>query len=222
MNKLTKSLMFPAISLLIVAMIYGGLSIANLNNQTKDLQKQNQNITFNVANLQTNFNQLQSEENQTAGINNNLQQNLTAAEKQIAELQKTTSDNSTSNAVATAPAAITKTIIQTIDQPVAENQATVIIDKDGSYLGGIYQVELQAGDNAYTVLERAAEQNKFTIETTNWGGDLGICIDGFNGDDHFSDGKYWAFYYNGVSSDAGVSNQLIFNGDVIEFRIETY
>lgn len=221
MKKIAKSLIFPAISVLIVAIIYAGLSIVNLNNRTATLQKQNQTIAFNASNLQGELNQIQSQVNQAVNLNNNLQQSLTTAQKQIASLQ-TKTNTRTSNNIIAEPAVITKTITQTVDRQVVANQATLIIDADGSYKGGIYQVDLQASDNAFTVLERASQQNKFTIETTNWGGDLGVSIDGFDGDDHFSDGKYWSFYYNGNSSMVGVSNQPIFRGDVIEFRIETY
>ncbi|MCX6810945.1 MAG: DUF4430 domain-containing protein [Candidatus Berkelbacteria bacterium] len=217
MNKLFKSLAFPAISILIVTIIYGGLSIASLNNQTKDLKKVNQTSANSIADLQNQLSQIQNKVNQTLNLNDNLQQSLSAAQKQISGLQ-------TKSTVQTAstPTVITKTITQTVDQQVFTNQATVIIDKDGSYQGGIYQVNLQSDDNAFTILQRAAQQNNFTIKTTDWGGNLGVSIDGFNGDNHFSDGKYWSFYYNGNSSMVGVSNQSIFRGDVIEFRIETY
>lgn len=212
MKKIVKSLIFPAISVLIVAIIYGGLSIVNLNNQTKTLQKQNQVFTFNASNLQDELNQIQVRVEQTISLNSSLQQSLVAAQKQIAYLQ-TKANIKASSSVVAEPAVITKTITQTVTQEVEKNQAQVIVDRAGKY-----SVDLQAGDAAFDVLKRASEQNNFALDYST-DPTYGAFINGINGIMPYNK-YYWFFYYNGNSSKVGVSSQPISKGDVIEFRYE--
>ena len=219
MKKILKSLIFPAISILIIAIIYSSLSIESLNTQAKELQNQTHTATFDTDNLESRINQIQSEieqiklsSKQLDIQNNNLRQSLTSAQNQIAYLQ-TKANIKASSSVVAEPAVITKTITQTVTQEVEKNQAQVIVDRAGKY-----SVDLQAGDTAFDVLKRASEQNNFALDYSS-DPTYGAFINGINGIMPYNK-YYWFFYYNGNSSMVGVSSQPISKGDVIEFRYE--
>lgn len=222
MKKILKSLIFPAISILIIAIIYTGLSIENLNNQTKALQKQNQTNVFNTNDLQNKLGQLQSEVDQTKALarqaqnlNDSLKQSLTSAQKQIYALQ---SGAKTTTTLATAePITITKTVTQTIDRLVVSNQAAVIIDGVGNY-----RIDLKADDTAFDVLMRANNLYGLNIKYYTYA-DMGAFITSINGitPDYSKTHQYWAFYYNGSSSKYGVSSVDVSQNDSIEMRLVT-
>ena len=209
MNKIFKSLVFPAISILIICMIYGGLTIVNLNNKSNDLQKQNQISADNVSNLQAQLNQLQSKVDQTLSLNNDLQQSLSATQKQLSGLQTKSNVQTVS-----APTIITKTITQTVDRPVILNQATVTIENVGSY-----KVDLQSGDNAFTALQRAASQNNFNLKYDTYS--FGVFITNIGGIAPTGN-QYWAFYYNGTFSNVGASDQPVHLGDNIVWQLASF
>lgn len=213
MNKIFKSLVFPAISLLLVTIIYGGLSIESLNIQTKALQKQNQDIAFNASNLENKLNQIQTEVDQANSLNSNLSLNLVSAQKQIAALQAG-SGNKISSSIIAQPAVITKTVTQTIDRPIILDQATVTIENVGSY-----KVDLQAGDNAFKVLQRAASQNNFTLKYDTYS--FGVFITSI-GNITPKGNQYWAFYFNGAFSQVGASDQPVAKGDSIFWQLASF
>ncbi len=220
MKKIVKSLIFPAIAILIVAIIYAGLSIENLNNQTKVLQKQNQTITYNANSLQNTLSQLQNEVNQTKfrvnqseDLNNSLKQSLAAAQKQILALQANTKTKTSANLIPE-PVIITKTITQTINQPVVLNQASVIIENVGSF-----KVNLQAGDNAFSVLQRASNQNNFALAYDTYS--FGVFITGIGGITPTGN-QYWAFYYNGTFSNVGASDQPVKLDDSMVWQLASF
>jgi len=86
---------------------------------------------------------------------------------------------------------------------------------------GIYKVELQENDNAYTVLARAAAENGFALETIDYGGSLGIMVTGIGGV-NAHDNYFWAFYYNGAMSMVGASSQPVSDGDTTSWKFETW
>ncbi|TSC94281.1 MAG: Uncharacterized protein Athens101428_380 [Candidatus Berkelbacteria bacterium Athens1014_28] len=221
MKKIFKSLIFPAISLLVVAIIYAGLSIANLNNQTKVLQEQNQKIIFDTNNLSDKFNQLQSEIGQTKTlisqsekINSDLKKELATAKQEIAALQGRENDDQPQADTAPEPVIITKTVTQTINQQVEANRATVIIENVGSF-----SIDLQATDNAFSVLERASIENHFALTYDTYG--FGVFITGIGGITPIGN-QYWAFYYNGTYSNVGASDQPIKKGDTTVWQLASF
>ncbi|MEI8061078.1 MAG: DUF4430 domain-containing protein [Candidatus Berkelbacteria bacterium] len=209
MNKLFKSLMFPALSLLIVTLIYGGLSIASLNNQAKELKKENQARSSSLADLQNQLSQIQNKVNQTLSLNDNLQQSLSAAQKQISGLQAKPAVQT-----ASAPTIITKTITQTVDRLVVLNQATITIENVGSY-----KVDLQSGDNAFNILQRAASQNNFALKYDTYS--FGVFVTGIGGIVPTGN-QYWAFYYNGAFSNVGALDQPVQQGDSIFWQLASF
>lgn len=202
--------MFPAISLLVIAIIYAGLSIVDLQKQAGLLKNQNQNMISKVSGMEDTLNQSIAKINQTISLNNDLQNNLTTAQKQISRLQS----NSGVKTVSADPIVVTKTITETINHQVEKNQATVTIENVGSY-----KVDLQSGDNALTVLQRASSQNNFALKFDTYS--FGVFITGIGGVNPTGN-HYWAFYFNGAFSNVGASDQPVKNGDSIFWQLASF
>ena len=201
MNKLLKNLKFPAISLVIITIIYGGLTIENLLNQTKILNNKNQTISSDNANLQVQINQIQTKLSQVEAL----------ADK------KPTNEKNASGATLASEKTIetkTNTITNTITQEIEKNQATVTIENIGSF-----KVDLQEGDNAFLVLKRAAEENSFPFEYKNYS--FGVFITSI-GNIAPKDNQFWAFYFNGAFSQVGASDQPVKKGDSIFWQLTTF
>jgi len=78
---------------------------------------------------------------------------------------------------------------------------------------------VQPGQNAWTAIQQAIGLSNLTFQ--DFGGSLGIFIDGFYGvqpqGNHF-----WEFFVNGQSSLVGVSAYIVKSGDVLEFRYSSF
>lgn len=213
MKKFLKSLTFPAISLLVIATIYAGISISSISNKTALLKKQNQNMSEQINGLAEVIHENQNKINQTISLNNDLQKNLKSAQSQIALLQGNTS-NKTTSAVATEPTVVTQTLTQTVVKEVEANQAVVIIRNVGSY-----KVDIQPGDSAFSVLKRAAANNNFNLLFDTYS--FGIFIKSIGGATPTGN-QYWAFFYNGNFSNVGASDQPVKKGDSIVWQLESF
>ena len=212
MKKILKSLIFPAISILIIAMIYAGLTIENLNNKALAAKKQNQDLSLKQSNLEKQLDEIQASIIQITSDNNDLRKNLAETQKQILALQnRKVRENSVSVAE---PVVITKVVTQTLTQEIERNEATVIIENVGSY-----KINLQNGDNAFTVLERASAENGFALTYDTY--PFGVFITGIGGITPTGN-QYWAFYYNGAYSNVGASSQPVQKGDSIVWRLATF
>lgn len=84
---------------------------------------------------------------------------------------------------------------------------------------GSYNVPIYDGDNGFTVLKRAANQNGFQIEykTYSWG----VMITKI-GNTAAAGTYYWALYYNGGYSDVGASDLIVKDKDVIKWSYESW
>ena len=211
MKKIQKSLIFPAISLLLIATIYGSLSIVNLQKQTELLKNQNQNLVSKISSLDDFSKENEIKINQLSSQNKDLANNLNQVSKQT----------SGSNNFGTKPSSsspeqivITKTVTETINQPIETNQATITIENVGSY-----KVDLQSGDNALTVLKRASERNNFQLIYDTYS--FGVFITGIGGINPTGN-KYWAFYFNGSFSNVGASEQPMVKGDSIFWQLASF
>lgn len=128
--------------------------------------------------------------------------------KKIVKVRTTPNSDRTSNPEPTPIP--TPTVTQVVKQVTVEIQGQ-----------GTYKVELKDGDNAYTVLARAASENNFTLNTIDYGGSLGIMITGIGGV-NAHDNYFWSFYYNGVASMVGASSQVVNDGDATSWKYETW
>ncbi|PIZ61298.1 hypothetical protein COY20_00550 [Candidatus Shapirobacteria bacterium CG_4_10_14_0_2_um_filter_40_12] len=212
MKKLLKSLIFPAISILIIAMIYAGLTIENLDNKALAAKKQNQDLSLKQSIIEKQLDEIQASIAQIINDNDGLRKNLAEAQKQILALQnRKVIENSVSVAE---PVVITKVVTQKVTQEIERNEVAIIIENVGSY-----KVELQNGDNAFTVLERASTENDFTLTYDTYS--FGVFITGIGGITPTGN-QYWAFYYNGTYSNVGASSQPVQKGDTIVWRLATF
>jgi len=216
MKKILKSLIFPAISILIIAMIYAGLTIENLDNKALAAKKQNQDLSLKQSSLEKQLDEIQASIAQIINDNDGLRKNLAEAQKQILALQNRKVRENSISTVAE-PVTITKIVTQTVDRQVEANQVAVIIDGVGNY-----RIDLKAGDSAFDVLMRASNLHNLDIKYDTYTG-MGALITSINGitPDYFTTKQYWAFYYNGSFSMKGVSSVYVYRNDTIEMRLVT-
>jgi hypothetical protein len=74
---------------------------------------------------------------------------------------------------------------------------------------------MDEGSSASALLEKAANENSFTVEFQTF--DMGRYISAINGKAGDTT-HYWGFYANGVMADVGADGYLLKDGDAIEFR----
>jgi len=226
-----------------IVFIYGGLSFAQAKNDNVTLQTNFSTLEERITKLETTL-----EENKTVtsklqeNVNNqqeeigkyqkqvvyyqklarDAKEKIEALEEQNSEVKENTSiqDNQpteqktvTTDPQPTKPVEV-KTIVVTAPAPVL-NQAIITVEGIGSYKVGV-----KKNETAYSSLVRTGSKNGFSVQSTNWGGNLGYSVDGINGPAPY--GKYWAFYYNGKFSQVGASNQKLKNNDAIFWRLESW
>ncbi len=83
-----------------------------------------------------------------------------------------------------------------------------------------YNIEIPEGSTGYDLMQSASTQSNFTFSAKNFPG-LGYFIEEINGqkNDHMK-GIYWIYYINGEKAKVGISNYLLTNGDIIEWKYE--
>ena len=84
---------------------------------------------------------------------------------------------------------------------------------------GSYKVVLKSGDTAFSVLQRAASENKFALTFEKY--DFGVFVTGI-GKIVPVGNQYWAFYFNGAYSQVGASDQKVSSGDTIFWQLESF
>lgn len=205
-NKYLTKLQLPIIALTVIFLVYGFLTIRDLNNKTSDLKKQNQDLVFNINQTSSELVSLKNDVNATSN-------QLATAQKQISSASQT-SKQAASSTFTAAPTIITKTITQTANQQVALSQATVTIENIGSFKVGI-----ENNDTAFSVLKKAASQNGFNITYDEYS--FGAFLTSI-GEIKPSGNQFWAFYYNGAFSNIGASAQPIQENDNIFWQLASW
>ncbi len=76
------------------------------------------------------------------------------------------------------------------------------------------------GDTAYSLLERSAQQNGFTVESTYYEQFDSTLINSINNAVGGTDGKYWQYYVNGQLPEIGADKCILTNGDVVSWSFE--
>ncbi|TSC92177.1 MAG: hypothetical protein CEN91_545 [Candidatus Berkelbacteria bacterium Licking1014_85] len=72
------------------------------------------------------------------------------------------------------------------------------------------------GVDAFTLLKENA-----TVESQDFGADLGVFVTAINGVDSNND-SYWIMYVNGVQANESASKYITKNSDKIEWRFEKF
>lgn len=101
-----------------------------------------------------------------------------------------------------------------IKQPIEEkNKAVMLID------GLKYEAEIKPGSSVYDLMNLLKTENKINFSGKNYSG-LGFFVEEINGLKNNSAGKNWLYYTNGKPAPVGISNYLINNNDIIEWKYE--
>ncbi|MEI6040111.1 MAG: DUF4430 domain-containing protein [Candidatus Berkelbacteria bacterium] len=229
-NNISKQLGLLFFGLYLVATVYGGLYINKLNKQNIALDARQTKIENKITELE---NTLIASQNQIIDLTQSLTQaksDLTYYKKIAANLQNQVDslikDKETATlAVATkvdqpiaVPAIKKKTVVKKVTNTVyvkeVKHEVTVTIKGLGSY-----QVNIESGDTALSVLKQAAADNKFNLETQSYSfGDYVTQI----GDQKPASNEFWAFYYNGNFSQVGASDQKVSDNDTIFWQLEKF
>lgn len=104
--------------------------------------------------------------------------------------------------------------------PVAVgNNVEIKIEYAGQRNPDSYNINIDAGQSAWEAVKKAVGSQN--VQYTDYGGDLGIFITGFNGVSAAGN-QYYEFRVNGASSNVGVSSYICNNADLLEFVLTTF
>lgn len=104
--------------------------------------------------------------------------------------------------------------------PTPVTQAIEVdIDYAGEHAANTYTTSITAGETAWQAVQDAV--GLANIHDTDYGGDLGIFITGFNGVDASSN-QYFDFQVNGTSSNVGVSSYKVADHDILKFVLTSF
>ncbi|MFA5158648.1 MAG: DUF4430 domain-containing protein [Patescibacteria group bacterium] len=208
MKKIFKSLTFPAISILVILIIYGALSLKNLEKTSLAAGKNNSLDDQKIVQLESTLNQYQNKLNEVIAANNELTQKVLTL--------KTSAQPQVIKTIQSQPEKIieTQTVTQIVNHEVEKNEATVTIQNVGSY-----KVALESGDNAFSILKRAATEHGFPLTYDTYS--FGVFITGIGGIVP-SGNQFWSFYYNGTFSNVGASDQPVKKGDNTFWQLSTF
>lgn len=104
--------------------------------------------------------------------------------------------------------------------PTPAGQSVQIgIDYGGQKSNDSYSVTVNSDQAAWEVVSSAIGVSN--LQYTDYGGDMGIFITGFNGV-IASSNQYYEFRVNGVSSSVGVSSYHLSDGDKLDFVLLTF
>lgn len=216
MKKIFDKIFLPFLAAVMILIIYGGLNLANLQNQNQKLNQKQIALEAKLADLEKSVNDnkiaLAQNEQQIADYAQQV-----AYYKKLATVPKMILGEQTESAPAVTTASVpakivTKTVY--VKKEVPKKQVVVVIDGVGSY-----QIDWQSNDTAWTVLKRAAEKNNFGLQYQMY--DFGVFITGIGGITPTGN-QYWAFYYNGKYAQVGASGQTVSPNDTTFWQLATF
>jgi hypothetical protein len=76
------------------------------------------------------------------------------------------------------------------------------------------------GDTAFSILERSAEKNGFSVDFTYYAQFDSTLVNSINNAVSGTDGKYWQYYVNGVLPNIGADKCVLTNGDALQWSFE--
>ena len=119
------------------------------------------------------------------------------------------------NTLENIPQISTTTVTQT---PPVQNLVYLIIE--GPQKTASYDIPATGLKTVIDAL-RVAEKQGLALQSKDYGGELGIFIEGINGKTNDSKNNlYWTLYINGKQSPTGASATLIKPGDTISWKFE--
>jgi hypothetical protein len=102
--------------------------------------------------------------------------------------------------------------------PIPQSIA-IDIDYAGEHTASTYTTTIVSGETAGQAVQDAI--GIANLQYTDYGGDLGIFITGFNGV-NASSNQYYDFQINGTSASVGVSSYIVANNDVLTFVLTNF
>lgn len=206
MKKIVQSFSLLLTSLILVGFIYGGLTLTQEAKANDNFNQNQQVLSDKIADLEGKIDS-QQQTIDDLGIQLANVKKLAAAPKQV--LAAMTEPQPT-------PEPIIKTVTKTVvvkEKP--KEKASVTIQGIGSF-----NIEITNNETAFSLLQKAATENGFTVESTTYEG-LGAFVTAIAGIKPEGN-QYWAFYYNGQYSMVGASAQAISEGDTTFWRLESF
>jgi hypothetical protein len=228
MKKLLSYLWLPITAAAVLVLVYGGLTIADLKIKNQKLEENQNKLETRITQLEKNGGnavvaaskeEMPKEERPSAtrkilATTDQPRNPSVVPASSASPTTKTTPTSPSPSAAPTPTPAPTATPTPT-PTPTPVEQATVAIEN-----AGVYTVNLQTGDTAFSLLLRAGNENGFSVDYQTYEG-LGAfvtCIAGLCGHDNY----YWAFYYNGSYSQVGASAQSVKDGDETAWKFESF
>jgi len=145
-----------------------------------------------------------------------ISQQIGTVEKQ-AEPVKATSAASEKNATPSTPLVRGE---KKIEQPQAISALAEEKIKAVMLINGVkYEAEVKAGASAYDLMNELKQNGKISFSGKNYSG-LGFFVEEINGLKNNPLAENWIYYVNGNPAPVGISNYLIKNDDVLEWRYE--
>lgn len=99
------------------------------------------------------------------------------------------------------------------------NSVEIGIDYAGQKTKDAYSTNVETGQSAWEAIKKAVGIEN--VQYTDYGGNLGIFITGFNGI-NATGNQFYEFRVNGTSSQVGVSSYICNNADKLEFVLTTF
>jgi len=101
---------------------------------------------------------------------------------------------------------------------ISEGIVHIMIDSGNDSLKTV-EVLLAGTSDLFTILQHAQKNGDLELVYTDYGGDMGVFLQGINGvGEDSSANKWWHYWVNGEYAMVGVSSQIVSPGDVVLFK----
>lgn len=238
MLKFIQNLRLPLIALLLIGLIYGGLTFAQAKSEKVTTVNDYQSLSKQISDLKTEILEVKKvaetpiekevvkivevpkyitvkEEVSTPAENQIETVTTEPVVTQTETIVPTTTKTVTTTTKKTTPKSTT-TVVEKPTNPVvikpAKEEASVTVSRLGTY-----KVEITSTDTAFSLLQKAGTKNGFSITYDTYS--FGVFVTSIGGI-KAENGKFWAFYYNGAFSSVGASAQKVTNGDTTSWKLE--
>jgi hypothetical protein len=104
---------------------------------------------------------------------------------------------------------------------VSSDLVNIVIDSGDDTLRVFQDKAISETDTIFDALLRLQKQGDIELVYEDYGGDLGVFLQGIDGvgvGENISGSKWWHFWVNGTYAQVGVSSQILHPGDVILFK----
>lgn len=109
----------------------------------------------------------------------------------------------------------------TAASPVAPKAQSVALEIHGPFGTRTYALRVDGELSVADLLAHAAREKLLSLETKDYGGSLGIFVEGINGvRSDPRQQRYWTLYVNGERSPVGASSARVRPGDTVRWSYE--